>query len=131
MAVTVIVKEKSKFLDKYIKEFHKKSLNFSTEAMKVLVNYQWPGNIRELENLIQKFIWMHDSTIIDVPDLPEHMRFSISSNRNKLKTLAEVEKEHILHILDLHQGNKSHAAKFLGIDRKTLIEKLKKYKAGS
>jgi DNA-binding NtrC family response regulator len=81
--------------------------------------------VRELENLLQRLIVMKDTSTIDITDLPEHMRFKIHQGEGLNRTLAEVEMEHIKKVLMSVDGNKSHAAKILGITRKTLREKLK------
>ena len=102
---------------------------FSDEALKILENYHWPGNVRELENLVQRLVVMTDGDLIDVPDLPSMMRFSIGREAGLQRTLADVEAEHIRNVLASTGGNKVRAAKILGIDRKTLREKLKAYES--
>jgi two-component system response regulator HydG len=91
----------------------------------VLRNYYWPGNVRELENVMQRLVVMTDGSLIDVPDLPSLMRFTASHQTGLHRTLAEVEAEHIRNVLSSVGGNKTRAAEILGIDRKTLREKLK------
>ena len=98
----------------------------SDRALKVLTRYQWPGNVRELENVIHRLLLMSDDDIIDVPDLPSLMRFSALRAGDLTRTLKEVETQYIRDVLDSVQGNKASAARILGIDRKTLREKLKK-----
>jgi DNA-binding NtrC family response regulator len=83
--------------------------------------------VRELENLVQRVIVMADGKEIDPPDLPTPMRFSAPRASVGLRTLSEVEAEHIRFVLDHAGGNKTKAAEILGIDRKTLREKLKRY----
>jgi len=87
--------------------------------------YSWPGNVRELENLVQRLVVMTEGDVIDVPDLPSAMRFSLAPEMGLNRTLAEVEAEHIRNVLDSVGGNKTRAAQILGIDRKTLRERLK------
>ncbi|UCE18703.1 MAG: sigma-54-dependent Fis family transcriptional regulator [Gemmatimonadota bacterium] len=98
---------------------------FSDDALEVLRNYQWPGNVRELENVIQRLVVMIESDVIRIPDLPSLMRFSAPRDTGLNRTLAEVEVEHIRNVLASVEGNKTRAAEILGIDRKTLREKLK------
>ena len=98
---------------------------FSDDALEVLRNYQWPGNVRELENVIQRLVVMIEGDVIGVPDLPALMRFSAPRDAGLTRTLAEVEAEHIRNVLASVDGNKTRAAEILGIDRKTLREKLK------
>jgi DNA-binding NtrC family response regulator len=98
---------------------------FSDEALRVLRNYHWPGNVRELENVIQRLVVMTDSDLIEVADLPSLMRFSALRSSGLDRTLAEVEVEYIRNVLASVDGNRTRAAQILGIDRKTLREKLK------
>ncbi len=114
------------FANKFAREMDKPIPRFSDKALKVLKNYYWPGNVRELENVIQRLVVMTDDILIDVPDLPSLMRFSALRETGHNRTLVEVEAEYIRNILDSVEGNKTKAAKILGIDRKTLREKLKK-----
>lgn len=106
---------------------------FTDAALQALKGYQWPGNIREMENFVQRLIVMSESERIDVPDLPSHMRFSASriAGQGIDRTLAAVEAEHIRNVLDSAGGNKTRAAEILGIDRKTLREKLKALSSGA
>jgi len=103
----------------------KPSPSFTNDALDAFKNYHWPGNIRELENILSYLVVMKDEESIDVSDLPSYMRFSLSGDRRGNRTLAEIEREHIQMVLSSADGNKTRAAKILGIDRKTLREKLK------
>ncbi len=85
----------------------------------------WPGNIRELENLIQRLIIMTDGQKIEITDLPSVMRFSITPGSVPFRPLAEEEAAYIRRVLASVGGNKSRAAEILRIDRKTLRDKLK------
>jgi len=114
------------FTDRFAEEFGKPSPRFSENALQVLKNYDWPGNVRELENIIQRLVVMTEGDAIDVPDLPSLMRFSAMRGAGLNRTLAEAEKDHIINVLSNVDGNKTQAAKILGITRKTLREKLKK-----
>jgi two-component system response regulator HydG len=116
------------FASKYADEFGKSVPQFSDAVLEIFKNYYWPGNIRELENIIQRLVIMEESDIIDVPDLPSLMRFSAIKGTGLNRTLAAVEAEHILNVLASVDGNKTLAAEILGINRKTLREKLKKIK---
>ena len=98
---------------------------FTDQALTTLKNYSWPGNVRELGNLLNHLVVMTEGDRIDVSDLPSIMRFNIAPQTSSTKTLAEVETEYIRNVLSSVDGNKSKAAKILGIDRKTLREKLK------
>jgi two-component system response regulator HydG len=113
------------FTARFAEELGKSVPQFSDQALEVLRNYHWPGNVRELENVIQRLIVMTDGGLIEVPDLPSLMRFSALQEVGFHRTLAEVEEEYIRNVLASVNGNKTRAAKVLGIDRKTLREKLK------
>jgi len=114
------------FLTQFAAEIGKPQLRFSDEALQSLRSYNWPGNVRELENVIQRLVVMTDEDLIEVPDLPSLMRFSALRNTGFTRTLAEVENEYISNVLASVDGNKTRAAEILGIDRKTLREKLKR-----
>ena len=114
------------FLNRFAAESGKAMIRFSDEALQNLRSYNWPGNVRELENVIQRLVVMTDGYVIEVPDLPSLMRFSALRKTGFTRTLAEVESEYITNVLASVNGNKTRAAEILGIDRKTLREKLKK-----
>ncbi len=113
------------FANKFAAELGKKPPRFLDKTLKSLRNYNWPGNVRELENVIQRLIVMTDGDSIDVTDLPDLCRFSALSKTGFTRTLAQVESEYIKNVLASLGGNKTRAAEILGIDRKTLREKLK------
>ena len=117
------------FLDKYAKEMGLAPPGLSDRAIENFNNYNWPGNVRELENLTQRLLVNADNDILDVADLPGTMHRGARPNVDASKTLAAVEAEHILRILKSTDGNKTRAASVLGIDRKTLREKLKRITA--
>ena len=114
------------FTDLFAAEFAKPVPHFSDAAIQVLQRYRWPGNVRELENVIQRLVVMAEDELVDVPDLPSLMRFSALGKGSGLdRTLAEVETEYVRNVLASVNGNRTRAAEILGIDRKTLREKLK------
>jgi DNA-binding NtrC family response regulator len=114
------------FAGKFAREYNQAAPGFSEEFLMALKNYGWPGNVRELENLVQRVVVMSDEKVIDVTDLPAHMRFTLPSGAGLRRTLQEVEAEHVRSVLESTGGNVSEAAAILGIDRKTLRSKLKK-----
>lgn len=114
------------FLAKYVKELGKAPMKFSLKAVKALQEYAWPGNVRELQNLIHRLVIMADDHTIDTPDLPENFRYSASRTKGLNRTLEEVEREYILDVLSANKNNISQTALSLGIDRKTLRDKLKR-----
>jgi len=119
------------FATKFAEESGKSPLRFSEEALRILQHYHWPGNIRELENVIQRLVLMTEGDLISVPDLPSLMRFSALRETGLNRTLAEVEADYIRNVLASVDGNKTRAAQILGIDRKTLREKLQKTERSS
>ncbi|ODS31076.1 MAG: sigma 54 response regulator [Candidatus Scalindua rubra] len=114
------------FASQFAGEHNKPIPKFSEKALQVLKSYNWPGNVRELENVIQRLVVMTDDDFIEIYDLPSLMRFSALSSIGFDRTLAEVEAEYIRNVLASMNGNKTKAAQVLGINRKTLREKLKK-----
>jgi two-component system response regulator HydG len=97
------------------------------QATDILVRHSWPGNVRELENIVQRALIMGRGTI-DVKDLPEYLKMPVpaySEKSQQFKTLKEQEREYILKVLDAVGQNKTRAAEILGIDRKTLGQKIK------
>lgn len=115
------------FANKFSKDLGKAVPHFSDGALDVIRNYYWPGNVRELENVIQRLVVMTEGDIVDIPDLPSLMRFSALQGKGLNRTLEEVESEHIRNVLAGVKGNKTRAAEILGIDRKTLRDKLKSH----
>jgi two-component system, NtrC family, response regulator HydG len=116
------------FLLKYVRESGKGPMRFSPKATKALKEYSWPGNVRELQNLVHRLVIMADDSTIDIPDLPESFRFSASRSRGLGRKLEDVEREYILDALAANKNNISQTALSLGIDRKTLRDKIKKYR---
>lgn len=97
------------------------------EAIEILLRHSWPGNVRELENIVQRSLIMGRGTI-DVKDLPEYLKVPTPAYSEKsahFKTLKEQEREYILKVLESVDQNKTRAAEILGIDRKTLGQKIK------
>jgi DNA-binding NtrC family response regulator len=115
------------FAEKFAGELAKTVPRFSERAMEAMRNYAWPGNARELENVIQRIVVMNDEQVIEVPDLPSFARFSVLRTTGVNRTLAEVEADHIRNVLANVDGNKTRAAEILGIDRKTLRKKIAQY----
>jgi DNA-binding NtrC family response regulator len=121
------------FLDRYAPDSH---LQVTSAAMKSLLNYEWPGNIRELENCIARAITLGDRRVIDVIDLPPAIRSEqAEASGNALQeaaslsttALAEMEKMTILRVFEQANGDKALAGRMLGISRATLYRKLKRY----
>jgi len=90
----------------------------------VLERYSGPGNVRELENMVQRAIIMSDGEV-DVEHLPNSLKYKIPFPEQGLVSLREKERQYLQEVLMAMEGNKTKAAKILGIDRKTLREKLR------
>jgi DNA-binding NtrC family response regulator len=112
-----------KFLFKYGVEFKDRFIKITPEATAILQRYDWPGNIRELENIIQRAVIMCDK-VVEVAHLPEALKYTIDFPEDGLLSLKEMEKIHIRKVLSAMENNKTKAAQILGIDRKTLRSKL-------
>lgn len=110
---------------KYSKEYGIQMPRFTDKALDLMRRYHWHGNVRELENIIQRVVLMAENETIDAPDLPDIMKFPSIKEVGFNRTLEEVELEYIKNVLKSVDGNRTLAAKILGIDRKTLREKLK------
>jgi DNA-binding NtrC family response regulator len=106
----------------------------SDSVAKRLLDYNWPGNVRELRNAMERAVTMSDTVKLSIEDLPEPIRTFQSrkmliagDNPEELRSLEEVERRYILHVLDAVGGNRTTASQVLGLDRKTLYRKLIKY----
>ena len=117
------------FLDKYSKTFGKEIEGVSSEVLEILSRYPFPGNVRELENIIERAVALTDETELSTRDLPSDLReLSISSlDPQACLSLEEKEKQYITEILIKTNHNKSLAAEILGLPRTTLWRKMKRY----
>jgi two-component system, NtrC family, response regulator AtoC len=118
------------FLNKYSQKANRQAKEISSRAMKMLCGYSWPGNVRELEHTMERIIILEDGDVI----LPEHLPSFISQRRGEFQvfsdedhTLEELEKRYIQFILRRTKGKRQEAARILGINRKTLGQRIKKY----
>jgi two-component system response regulator HydG len=106
-------------------------ISIKNDVLKALMQYDWPGNIRELENTIERAVVLSKNEEIGLEDLVYHGISAGSSlfrpMGGKYKSLEDIEKEYIKTVFQSHHRNKSLTAKVLGIDRKTLLTKIKKY----
>jgi len=124
------------FVQKYQNKSSKVIKSISQELIDKFMSYDWPGNIRELENIINRMIIFAEEEKLSLKDIPADFLNLLKkdSNRSKLldeltqiSDIKELEKEHILKTLEKTKGNKTEAAKLLGLKRTTLIERMKKY----
>ncbi|MFI5297327.1 MAG: sigma-54-dependent transcriptional regulator [Polyangiales bacterium] len=113
-------------------------LSLSPQAAERLLAYDWPGNIRELENCIERAITLARFNSVTLEDLPDKIRayradrFVVSADEpGEIVTLDELERRYVLRAIKLLGGNKARAAKSLGVDRRTLYRKLEKYSEDS
>ena len=123
------------FLGEFSRKFQKHFVTISDEAAEVMLAYRWPGNVRELRNLIERVVLLEEGDVLDHDHLTPEMFgrrgvgsdvVATSSDSISLPTLAQIEAEHIGEVLRLTSGNKSRAARILGISRQGLIEKLRR-----
>jgi len=121
------------FLERLSSKYSRNFGGISHEAVDALMRYLWPGNVRELENLLERLVVLADKgeVRIDLHSLPEYI---ITVQQSFLKkavedsfTLDELEREYIKAILSKTRGHKGEAAELLGINRKTLLDKRKRY----
>jgi two-component system response regulator AtoC len=121
------------FVDHFARMFGRELRGLSTAAAERLVRYAWPGNVRELRNAIERAVAMSPGPELAVEDLPERVRDyrgvpPRSARDPELELpLEEIERRHILRVLQAHEGNKLAASQALNIDRKTLYRKLLRY----
>jgi two-component system response regulator HydG len=127
------------FLRRYSQENGKSVVGISDAAMILLRAYAWPGNIRELENTIERAVALSNQAMLTPEDLPVEVRerptretsLDVPSEEwagfTGMPTLEEVKKRYILHVLNSTQGNISRAAEILDIDRRSLYRMLERY----
>ncbi len=127
------------FLDIYRERFNRPQLNVSAEARQRLQGYSWPGNVRELRNCLERAAAISTDDAIGVEQLPfvnvagagAAQRIESSANASAQPaspvTLEELEREHILRVLNESNGNRERAAAILGISSRTLYQKLREY----
>ncbi len=122
------------FIKKYGALMHKDVTEIDPEVVDILLRYDFPGNVRELENIIERGVALTSSDTIEVSHLPEDLRGTcFQTFRRKsggIPSLADQERAYIEWVLREHGDNKSLAAQSLGIDRVSLWRKIKKYEAG-
>lgn len=115
------------FLQKHLPKSGKKITAFSKEAMDILINYSFPGNVRELENIIERAIILEKTAMITPESIPQSIRLlQIETlDPDKLKTVDELIREYVEKVLKMFGGNRTRAAEVLGISRTSLWKILK------
>ena len=115
------------FLQKFANEYKKNIQGLTRRAQSVLIRHHWPGNVRQLENVIGSSCMLAQAPVIDVSDLPEELRSGIANQpETEIVSLEAVEQRHVLRVLEQMGGNKNRAADALGISRSTLYSILGK-----
>ena len=131
------------FLQEYAKAADKPISGFSTGALQLLMSYNWPGNVRELENTIERAVLLETSDVLqatnpalsdlrstgkeDTSDSGDDSMPSLASTSTEILSLEEIEKQALIHALEVTDNNITKAAQALGINRVTIHRKLKRY----
>ena len=118
------------FLEKFCKKINKPVPDIAPEALDILKEYAWPGNVRELEHTIERILILEDTDVICARDLPSFIskrQGDFQMFTEEPSSLEELEKKYIRFVLRRTKGKKTKAAEILGINRKTLGLKIKKY----
>ncbi|HEY6000096.1 MAG TPA: sigma 54-interacting transcriptional regulator [bacterium] len=123
------------FLERFSRREGKALQGIGSAALERLVGHEWPGNVRELENAIERGVVVARGPFLEVADLPPHLRPAaaaapVADFAGRDVTLAEVEKALVAAAMERHGGNKSQAARVLGISRKLLYSKLREHGLG-
>ena len=118
------------FLKTYAAKHGRAQRSLSREALALLESYEWLGNVRELAHVLERAVIVSEGERIEAGDLPEAVRTAaaFASRRTRRPTLAELEAGYIVEVLTATRGNKSAAARVLGISRKNLYEKIARYR---
>ena len=116
-----------RFLAQLADMHRKPRLSFGPGVLTALENYSYPGNVREMRNLLERAVVYATPPELALSDLPPHVREAAQPASGKKMSLEELERAYIAEVLDYTRGKKSQAAQILGISRKTLLEKRKRY----
>ena len=120
----------------FVRQFAARSgrpgVRLSSEAVDALSSYDFPGNVRELRNIIEHAVLTANQEVLDLDALPDYLRSAarLMQSRSTKPSLAELEAVYIREVLEHTRGNKTRAAEILGISRKNLYEKMRRYKIG-
>lgn len=116
------------FLEESNIELEKQVVGFTDEVLESFKKYTWPGNLRELKNIVKRSILLSQSDMVTIDLLPNNIAFATASGKQTYGLFKNKnEQELILDALEKANGNKAKAARMLSIDRKTLYNKLKQY----
>ena len=110
----------------------RRSAGLSPEALELLGAYDFPGNVRELRNIVEQAVLKSDGEMIEAEHLPDYLRSAARFMQSRIHkpSLAEIEAVYIREVLEHTRGNKTRAAEILGISRKNLYEKMRRYNVG-
>jgi transcriptional regulator with PAS, ATPase and Fis domain len=123
-------------VDLFVRQFAirsaRQATRLSNEAIELLKNYDFPGNVRELRNIIERAVLATDSDLIRQEQMPDYLRSAarLMQSRGHKPSLAELEAVYVREVLEYTRGNKTRAAEILGISRKNLYEKMRRYEIG-
>lgn len=120
------------FLTQYAAQFGKHDMQFAPDAKAKLAKHRWPGNVRELQNVVQRAVLLSNGPVVTARDLPiEEEAVGVSmdwvGHLPIGRPLRDLETQFILETLKRHQGNRTHAAKTLGISLRTLRNKINEF----
>ena len=115
------------FLEKYNARLRKNLKGFAPEALELLMRHDWPGNVRELENTMERLVVLSSGPFLEPGDLAFAGTILSPAGEASSLSLKDLERDHIIQTLQRFDGHKSETARALGIDRKTLREKLRRY----
>ncbi len=119
------------FVERFSEEYKKQISGLTRRAQGLMATYPWPGNIRELENVVGNACMMADGKFIDTNDLPERLRTPFTGDSvidEDLLSLDEVQRRHVMRVLERVGGNKARAAEILGVGRATIYQILSRMK---
>ncbi len=122
------------FLQKFSNQAQRKLVGIEPEALTALATYHWPGNVRELEHTIERVVLLGKEPRIGLQDLPPSLvarneaAVPVAEAVAKSYTLRDLERHYIMRVMETTNGNKTEAARILGVDRTTLYRKLEEYK---
>ncbi len=122
------------YLAQYVQQMHREISGIDDDAILILMRYDWPGNVRQLMNVVRNMVLLCETTVLEPRHIPVEIRHESSREAQVAGpgsltglSLNQIEKQAIRNALRLHRGNREQAAKMLGIGERTLYRKLKEY----
>lgn len=124
----------NRFLQRFAHRYRKEKLGFSQEVLQALATYSWPGNVRQLENLVERMVILSHGPVLEISHLPSEMMVKTSEEKSpgpaeagSLTHLEALEKQAIVESLVRSRGNIKEAARYLGVGSATVYRKIKRY----